>query len=169
MGVLTWCPKSGCPLPLLTHCHLLSTTGLACRASPISLQPQGQLLPAHLHHCCTAVQLHFPGNSSHPTMHWAQEPWCLFFCFLPLFALCFLGMGILTHKARSTTSPGSAVPPQTLGLQYPGLLGCSLGHRRLYRGPLSPWRMGIQNRSAKTTCPGSTVPTFRHREKPFIL
>lgn len=152
-GVLTWCPKSGCPLPLLTDYSLLSTTGLACRASPVSLQPQGQLLAAHLPHCCTAVQRYFPGNSSHPTMHWVQEARCLFFCFLPLFALCFWGMGIQTQKAKSTTCPGSEIPTGP-GPAAPGPPGLQSGTQKAVQRPT----LSVENGYSKPLVPGPQSP-----------
>lgn len=87
-GMLTGCPKSGCHLPL-SHTAVFSQPQ-AWPAEPRSSpsNPRASCwLPVPT--AATAVRYHFPGNSSHPTMHWAQEPWYLFFCLLPLFALCF--------------------------------------------------------------------------------
>lgn len=153
MGVLTWCPKSGCPLPLLTDCSLLSITSLACRASPFSFQPQRQLLAVHLPHCCTAAQHHFPGNSIHPTMHWVQEARCLFFCFFPLFALCFLSTGILTQKAKSTTCPGSAIPTDP-GPAAPRPSELQSGTQKAVQRPT----LSVENGYSKPLVPGPQSP-----------
>lgn len=55
MGDANLVPQVWLSSAFVPHCSFLSTTGLACRAPLISLQPQGQLLAARAHcsHCCS--------------------------------------------------------------------------------------------------------------------